>query len=46
MSNDFTNVLQELCPGVSGMAVLREQAAVAWERLDDVARGVVEEEVR
>jgi len=46
MSNDFTHVVQELCPGFLGAAVLREQAAVAWEGLDAAARVVVEEEVR
>jgi len=46
MSNDFTHVVEKLCPGFSGEADLREQAAVAWERLDADARVVVEEEVQ
>jgi len=44
MSNDFTSVVQGLCPGFLGAAVLREQAALAWELLEPAARvGVVEE---
>ena len=46
MSNDFANMVQELCPGFLAPPALREPSAVAWERLDAAARAVMEEEVR
>ncbi len=46
MSNDFADVLQELCPRFLMPPALREPSAVAWERLDAAARVGVVEEVR
>jgi len=46
MSNNFTHVLQELCPDFFVPPALREPSAVAWELLEPAARWGVAEEVR
>jgi len=46
MSNDFSDVLRELCPDFLVSPALREPSVVAWELLEPAAREGVVEEVR